>query len=36
MFEKMFEKALKIEKGLFPIKRVDKNAIGPIRPKLSF
>ena len=34
MFEKMFEKALEIEirstMGLFPIKKVDKNAIVPI------
>ena len=30
MFEKMFEKALKIEKGLFAIKKFDKNAIVPI------
>ena len=34
MFEKMFGKALKIEKRLtmdiFPIKKVDKNAIVPI------
>ena len=40
MFEKLLEKALKIEKkstmGLFPIKKVDKDAIVPIRPKLSF
>ena len=34
MFKKMFEKALNIEKrstmGLFPIKKVDKDAIVPI------
>ena len=34
MFEKMFEKALNIEKkstmGLFPRKKVDKNTIVPI------
>ena len=42
MFEKMFEKALKIEKrltmGLFPIKKVDKDAIVPINvsPTITF
>ena len=39
MFKNMFKKALKIQKkvdnGLFPIKKVDKDAIVPIHVKSS-
>ena len=30
MFENMFENRKKLNNGLFPIKKVDKNAIVPI------